>query len=322
LAAYEAVILFYVLSGYVLTRPYFQGRLFNYPVFLTKRVFRIYPAYWAALFSAVLFMAWLSRASLPGLSSYVNGVVWHDSSWSSFWHHLTILLIRIPEDSEMYNPVVWTLKYEVVFSLLCPVILFVSKRLDGKISCCLFFAASCLGNLFSGLRFMRYLFMFGIGVNLAKHAQDLKKAYSKFFLHAGWFLPASAFFLYTAQWWGFWPIVMPRWLILFHDVLITGGAVLFILLALYSKRLSAFLGSPPVYFLGKVSYSLFLFQFPVILTMIYAFYGKIPLGGILLLSLALLLLVAALSYRWIELPALKKGNEISKRIYKQAPGAR
>src|SRR5271168_2262717 len=45
----EAVILFFVLSGLVLSLPYLRGKGKPYPIFLKRRVLRIYGPYLAAI---------------------------------------------------------------------------------------------------------------------------------------------------------------------------------------------------------------------------------------------------------------------------------
>ncbi len=58
-AGHEAVILFFILSGLVLSIPVLENGAQSYPVFLTRRVFRIYFPYLAALALAVACNLWL-----------------------------------------------------------------------------------------------------------------------------------------------------------------------------------------------------------------------------------------------------------------------
>src|SRR3954471_9896348 len=52
-AAPEAVLVFFVLSGFVLALPFLEGRAGSYRAFLVRRAFRIYPAAWAAAGAAM-----------------------------------------------------------------------------------------------------------------------------------------------------------------------------------------------------------------------------------------------------------------------------
>src|ERR1700704_3301212 len=53
-AGHQAVILFFLLSGFVLTLPYKKNDRLNYGPFLVKRVCRIYLPYLGALALAIL----------------------------------------------------------------------------------------------------------------------------------------------------------------------------------------------------------------------------------------------------------------------------
>ena len=51
---HSAVLLFFILSGFVLALPFIAGKAQSYPVFATRRIFRIYAPYLVVLCIAVL----------------------------------------------------------------------------------------------------------------------------------------------------------------------------------------------------------------------------------------------------------------------------
>jgi len=67
-AGSEAVFLFFVLSGLVLSLPYLLGRGQSYPVYLLRRVLRIYGPYLLALGIAL-----------------VGASIWHGHSYHGEW---------------------------------------------------------------------------------------------------------------------------------------------------------------------------------------------------------------------------------------------
>ena len=72
-----AVILFFILSGFVLALPFLGARAPSYPGFLAKRVCRIYLPYLAAVALAIACAAILGDEALPGLSQWANAP-WQD----------------------------------------------------------------------------------------------------------------------------------------------------------------------------------------------------------------------------------------------------
>src|SRR5437764_6970660 len=69
---HEAVIFFFVISGFVLALPYFKREL-HYTPFILKRLSRIYLPYIVAVAVAALAAAGLARGSITALSSWFNG---------------------------------------------------------------------------------------------------------------------------------------------------------------------------------------------------------------------------------------------------------
>jgi peptidoglycan/LPS O-acetylase OafA/YrhL len=69
----EAVILFFVLSGFVLALPSINGKPQTYLTFITRRIFRIYVPYLAALAISVAGCYWL------------NGIVTRSEWFHDFW---------------------------------------------------------------------------------------------------------------------------------------------------------------------------------------------------------------------------------------------
>ena len=74
----QAVLVFYVLSGFVLALTLRVRDDWSYGRFLTKRVFRIYPPFVAAISASAVLFAIAQPATIPGLSGWFNGASWYE----------------------------------------------------------------------------------------------------------------------------------------------------------------------------------------------------------------------------------------------------
>jgi peptidoglycan/LPS O-acetylase OafA/YrhL len=117
-AGYQAVILFFLLSGFVLTLPYKKNPRLDYGPFLLKRVCRIYLPYLAALALAVFCdMHFSTHAHLDNY--------WINWTWSApVTTHLVVqhILFLGSYDWSQFNTAFWSLVYEMRVSLVFPFI--------------------------------------------------------------------------------------------------------------------------------------------------------------------------------------------------------
>lgn len=96
-AGHEAVILFFVLSGFVLSLPYLNKKAPSYRDYLIKRLCRIYIPYAASIVVAVILMAMLSRRGIPELSAMINNT-WITSFSSDLFFKYILLIGRFKGD--------------------------------------------------------------------------------------------------------------------------------------------------------------------------------------------------------------------------------
>ena len=98
---YLSVNFFFAISGFVISsvcdKPDFSPR-----TFLIKRVFRLYPVYWAVIVLVLLLR--VLGASMPGAL--------YDAS------HIAYSLTLLPQNGPPFYPVTWSLEYEMMFYLL------------------------------------------------------------------------------------------------------------------------------------------------------------------------------------------------------------
>jgi peptidoglycan/LPS O-acetylase OafA/YrhL len=117
----------------------------------------------------------------------------------------------------------------------------------------------------------------------------------------------TAVLAYTYRWW-FFPGLRLLHLNIIDDWSVATGVCIFISFALSSKKVSRILISEPLPFLGKISYSVYLYHAIVLLAAVNILFGRIQLWQILLLSLATIIPISAVMYRLVEVPSIELGR--------------
>jgi peptidoglycan/LPS O-acetylase OafA/YrhL len=120
----EAVILFFVLSGFVLALPAVDGRPQSYPVFAVRRIFRIYVPYIVALVGSVFG------------EYFLHGTVTQSVWFHQFWNEpvdwkvvLQHILFLGRYDTNQFDPPILSLVHEMRVSLIFPFLCAVTLKL-------------------------------------------------------------------------------------------------------------------------------------------------------------------------------------------------
>src|SRR5262249_53703841 len=114
------VLLFFVLSGFVLAVAIRSDPRFSYGAFVLKRVCRIYLPYAASLVLSIAIFALVRPDPIPGLTS------WFNSTWSDGISETAIVenaLLVGNVASSTLNNVNWSLVYELRISLIFPLLM-------------------------------------------------------------------------------------------------------------------------------------------------------------------------------------------------------
>ncbi|MEA2356084.1 MAG: hypothetical protein QOD61_2213 [Solirubrobacteraceae bacterium] len=125
LAGPEMVLLFFVLSGLVLSLPFVDGRPNEVRAFLAARAFRIYPVAWLAAGVG------LAVTLLPTSSGSRRVPLWLSAELhfpSSSWDPFHYLVLAVPFDPSRLDGPLWSMEQEVRVSLLFPVLLWALRR--------------------------------------------------------------------------------------------------------------------------------------------------------------------------------------------------
>lgn len=158
-----AVQIFFVLSGFVLAIPFLNQECSpSWPAYYPRRLVRLSLPVWGSVFFALVLFLAFPRESSSTQSWWVNR---HDVPLAFKPIHANLVLI--PGTSWHHSPL-WSLQYEVIFSLLLPAFLFVAvslKRIWPAVVTILLLAAHWGASIDNSL--LQYLPVFGIGVVLA-----------------------------------------------------------------------------------------------------------------------------------------------------------
>lgn len=313
-AGHEPVVLFFVLSGFVLALPFYRGRAPSYTAFLTKRIFRIYVPYLVAIFFAILLNATISRGGIPGFNEWFNQTWRLPVTGGAIASHVLFLG---KYDAYQFNTAIWSLVHEMRISLAFPAILFIaSLRLP--------FAAGVYGTLsvagtFLNHRFeeadagyfasLHYAALFGIGALIAKNRAEICRVYamSSNLARAAFVFAGLSLYLYGRF------LSIPRYAIS-GDLAIGFGAGILVVLALASMRAQSLLAPSWCGFLGRVSYSLYLMHGTVLFALVYLLYPWAPWPVIGVLYVILALVCAQIGYRFVEAPAIEAGKALASRL--------
>ncbi|PEO40958.1 acyltransferase family protein [Bacillus wiedmannii] len=314
----ESVIIFFVLSGFVLYRS-IQKNYDSYGSFLLKRISRIYIPYIVAIIIAILCQTTMSKYGISNLSEWFNRSWTIESSLSLIAQH--ILLIG-KYNTDAYNGVIWSLVHEMRISIIFPLVLMVCLRKTLRYSLLSLFSFSICSvvilflfhsslTLTSYALTLHYTVLFLLGALVAKYKNNLIVFYSNRTKNEkiAWFLFAVLLYMYEG-------LVGEINLLnnfIFRDYVVAISACLFVILSLSVATLSSLLRNKYLLYLGKISYSLYLYHIISLFSLVYMLHEIFPLPIVLMLSLILSFILAIISYLFVEKCAFRIGRYITKQ---------
>jgi peptidoglycan/LPS O-acetylase OafA/YrhL len=324
-----AVVMFFVLSGFVLARPYLlpspQGRFAPIDLisFYLKRLTRIYLPF--------LFVLILSAIARTWFFHHYTTTPPQDEWFASFWCCLVtahdflkqcgFLMHDYPR--QLINQD-WSLGVELKASILLPFYVLIARK-----SFLLLAASGSALAIFLSTGHFHLSFVMGVllayftPVILPRMQAAAPKVRATFL-----FIGLLA---YETRLWV--KVLSEKWHVpgLSEKLIwiITAlGCVCILLVALSSKRLDTTLNHRALTFLGRISYSVYLLHFLILLTVVPAFAYWLNTLGIhrgeaiipvsLVFTLLLVIGTSSLSYEWIERPCMKLGRRLNS--LKQPPG--
>jgi peptidoglycan/LPS O-acetylase OafA/YrhL len=309
----EAVDVFFVLSGLVLSFPFFEAKPPRYANFVAKRTIRIYVPYFVVMTAAVLLMEALLPLGHPHASS------WFQQYWDRDADVLTALDYVFMLGNPQYNyvnPVIWSLVHEFRISLIFPVLMWlVRKRRLSELLLASFLLSTgaklALHNL-GALHWWstiidtcQYLFFFIAGAELAKNKTRLSALYGGMSKPLRGGVLAGSLLLLNARW-----ETSSAWREV-SALCIWAGAILIVAFAFASSGQGSVLSRKPFPWLGHISYSLYLTHCLVLFSALFLLHRNLSPVLIVALVPVISLCVAAGVYRTVEFPALSLARRLS-----------
>lgn len=304
----QAVYLFFVLSGFVLTLPALAGGV-RWRAYYPQRLLRLYLPVWGSLLLAVVLAAAVPREPRPALSGWYDAHIPVQGAGAVLRDALLIF------GTDWINSPLWSLRWEVLFSLLLPLYLLAALRLRRlwALKALLLLVMVAVGDR-AFVDELVHLPMFGLGVLLAVEgdrvaaaAARLAGTRARLVLLTGLcvaLLTVEAGLLLVGLEWG--PVRAAAL------VLTVVGACLAVVLALHSPGARRILGAPWVQWVGVRSFSLYLVHEPIAVTS-GVLWPQLPMPGRLGIVLLVSLLVAHGFHRVVEVPA-QRLSRVAARI--------
>ena len=315
-AGKEAVIVFFVLSGLVLTLPRLRSDPESWKVYYPKRLLRLYmPIFGAVLVSMAIVVAVGRTSEHP--SWWMN--IHTGPSVREFVHDVTLI-----SGPGALNPALWSLQWEVWFSLLLPAYVLIgaaARRLGFTVGL-LGVAAVVIAGLQAAVPALMFMPVFGVGVLIAVHLHRLRDNSERLFCgshakFATFGVLALAVGAVTAEWWSLGLGANRLIANIAGGLGVLTGAVAFVLLALYAAPVRNALQLTVVRWLGTRSFSLYLIHEPIVVSVGELLPDRDNPAVVTALGLGLSLLCAEAFYRAIEKPshqfARRIGAAVSRR---------
>ncbi len=324
-----AVTLFFVLSGFVLSAPFFEKKEAAYFPYLIRRVFRIYFPYLMAILLSLGLKSLAYAGNKEDLSAYFN-LFWSTPVHFNLIAEHVLFLGNIR--SAAINNVIWSLIQELRISLIFPFVCVLVARLSLKANvafCFLLTAAGGSNNLFqfqipngnytTYFDTLRFLSIFIFGALLAKHREACMAFFTRLPLAKKALFLVLSLFCYTYS--DLAVSSLARFLLssaneftLIGEYGAALGTIGIMTVSMGSTKAARFLTNRIFLFLGKISYSLYLCHLPVLVACIYLLDAILPIGYIYLVSFPAVLAVSALFWYLVERPSMEMGRKLAAKI--------
>lgn len=307
-AGTEAVYLFFVLSGLVLTLPALR-KGFSWATYFPSRLVRLYlPVIAAVLLAAALI------ALVPRIGNQPSA--WLQSRPREFTPTTLVQdMLLLSGVSRTVSPL-WSLQWEVLFSLMLPAYLFIAQRLRFTVQIVIVLALTFLGFVLQ-LPILMYLPIFALGTALGSRWDAVNTAASRWstrpFTSVLWVATVLAGLTLTIGYWLVLPIAHGVWVRSIAGPIALLGVTLIILSTAFWQPAKWVFSRAPFLWLGRISFGLYLIHEPIIIAGAFFFHDA---RWSIAISVPVAFLASWVFYRLVERPAHNLARKL--QIYGQA----
>jgi peptidoglycan/LPS O-acetylase OafA/YrhL len=314
-AGSEAVLVFFVLSGLVVALPALKPGGFSWAGFLSGRLARLYVPVWASLGIGTA-LIWL----VPRSNSSITSGTWMDTAqatsvgWGSIFAEASLTT-----GSYEVNNVLWSLRWELVFSVLLPLFVALAILVSRYwiIAIAAVYVTSTLGVL-NGVDALRYLPVFFIGTLMAVRLDAIREWTQRRLIRpraslAGGSLVAGSLVLLVGEWM-MRPVFESGTFVntLLSQLSVLGAAGL-VLAAIAVRPVRSILEARATQWLGRISFSLYLVHMPILATLTFIL-GDDRWWLVAILTPPLALLAAWGFHRIVERPSHRLARAITGEV--------
>ena len=318
IAGPQAVLVFFLLSGIVLTLPVLRAPRYDWLAYYPRRIIRLYVPVFASVLLAVVLLLLVKRTLTP-----IPGWQGANARELNPIEALGEALLVAP-DPRVNGPL-WSLTWELAFSLLLPIYVLIARR-SPRWSGALVLLSLVLIAVGTEMawRWLECLPVFLIGSIAAVHLDRLgsvAQRINRSSRHSLWWTLtfAASILLITGA--GFTASIglQKPFTAITHllGALVVVGGMGIVFLSIGSRAAQVVLGSRPAQWLGRVSFSLYLIHVPIVVTLAYAI-GWSRWWLALVIGIAVSLIGAEAFTRLIEQPA----HRLSRRVGRWVSGRR
>lgn len=310
------VILFFVLSGFVLSIGFTGEKTIAAPAWAARRILRIWIPFFCAIMLSATGCHFLWHGPFPEAGSFFNEKIWTpDLTPSLVLHH-----IFMTGRSIILDPSMWSLIVELRISLFFPQILaFTVRHTRVALAGSLILGVLCSPHhndpavsvyLRSVMDTGLYIFCFVCGITLEKKSRSLRHLIGKQPLPVIlglWLVTITMFSINPGQ-------AVSSVNDYLRIILCTAASCLCILLAIADRRSSTLLSTPVCRFAGTISYSLYLTHVIVYATVARLLAPVMPLTAALTVALIVTIPFATLFFLTVEKPTITLSRKAGRAL--------
>jgi peptidoglycan/LPS O-acetylase OafA/YrhL len=299
-----AIVLFFVLSGYVLALSLRRAKA-SIGSYLVRRLFRLMPAMWVSI---VIYALVANLVAFAGSEEFGRAFIQMRTMPPTFGDMLRNFVLM----GDLANPVTWTMYVEMLGSICLPIFVALMPSIGQRASMLVLGLLAALTIFGYPAQSTSYIICFAAGAFVAIYFDDLNK-----WLPSTRLLFVMVMLTFILER----PLLHGGWYWILGDTL---AAALLLVGVLRNDSLSQFLEIRSLRFLGRISYSLYLIhlsvRFPVAVGIWLAGLSVIW-GGLVANVLSIVLtslfsmMAACVVYSLVELPAIKLGRRLSRASF-------
>ena len=312
-----AVYVFFVLSGTVLSLPFFSGYQEQWTAFAVKRFVRIWLPFAGAIFLSIVLLALVGTAPVSGVSW------WYSATWKTplSVESVASTLAMTGRQTDLDNPM-WSLIHEMRIALVLPALMLLVRWNSLLTVAAVLLISIASVSVFSDLHYAgvtswadtsSYAYAFVIGVLIAAKRDSLlrfcreRSATTLIALTVVSVAGLAAAPPETPQLTSLLP--MARLLVN------TTAAGMLIVLCMTDRGITAkVLHSSVPTFLGKISYSLYLIHVPILISIVRLSSGIVGLPASIACGVGASLLAAVFFQRAVEAPSARLSKRLARAL--------